>query len=242
MTRPCESGLHDGVARERRARGGAAGRDGASPRVGWHLAVRRRDDSGPHRGAPPVPLGTALLTQLLIAEKWLTLKGVIGLWPANTDGDDIVVWTDETRHEESARFHTIRQQMVKDNEQPNFALADFVKPVGTGPDWVGGFCVTAGHGELEKSEAFKQANDDYSSIMVKALADRFAEAFAEYLHAQVRRKFWGYAPDEALSNEDLISEKYDGIRPAPGYPAQPDHTEKETLFRLLEATDRKHVI
>ena len=182
----------------------------------------------------------AMLKQL-IAEKWLTLKGVIGLWPANTDGDDIVVWTDETRHEESARFHTIRQQMVKDNEQPNFALADFVKPVGTGPDWVGGFCVTAGHGELEKSEAFKQANDDYSSIMVKALADRFAEAFAEYLHAQVRRKFWGYAPDEALSNEDLISEKYDGIRPAPGYPAQPDHTEKETLFRLLEATDRTGV-
>ena len=110
-----------------------------------------------------------------------------------------------------------------------------------GADWIGAFCVTAGHGELEKSDAFKKANDDYSAIMVKALADRFAEGFAEFLHARVRRELWGYAPDENLSNEDLISEKYAGIRPAPGYPAQPDHTEKETIFNLLEAPKRAGV-
>src|SRR5690606_9969636 len=115
---------------------------------------------------------------------------------------------------------------------------DFLKPKAGGPDWIGGFCVTAGHGELERAEAFRKANDDYSSIMVKALADRFAEGFAEYLHARVRREFWGYAPDENLSVEDLVAEKYAGIRPAPGYPSQPDHTEKATLFDLLDAPKR----
>ncbi len=178
------------------------------------------------------------MLKTLVAEKWLTLKGVVGLWPANADGDDIVVWKDESGSDEAARFHTIRQQMVKDNGQPHFALSDYVAPKTHGVDWVGGFAVTAGHGEIEKSEAFKAAHDDYSSIMVKALADRFAEAFAEYLHARVRREIWGYAPQEDLSSADLIAEKYDGIRPAPGYPAQPDHTEKETLFDLLDAPAR----
>ena len=115
---------------------------------------------------------------------------------------------DETRAEEVARFNTLRQQVVKENGQPNFALSDYIKPVGTGADWIGGFCVTAGHGELEKSKEFLDANDDYSSIMVKALADRFAEGFAEYLHARVRREYWGYAQDEAFSNEELIREAY----------------------------------
>jgi 5-methyltetrahydrofolate--homocysteine methyltransferase len=126
--------------------------------------------------------------------------------------------------------------MEKTNEKGQFALSDFIAPVGKGDDYIGGFAVTAGHGEQERAEAFKKAGDDYSSIMVKALADRFAEAFAEYLHERVRRDLWGYANTEALNNAELIEEKYRGIRPAPGYPSQPDHTEKETLFRLLDAT------
>ncbi|MEO1137477.1 MAG: vitamin B12 dependent-methionine synthase activation domain-containing protein, partial [Pseudomonadota bacterium] len=176
----------------------------------------------------------------LVTEKWLTLKGVAGFWPANADGDDIVLWKDDERDEERARFFTLRQQIEK-SEGDNVALSDFVRPVGQGADWIGGFCVTAGHGELERAEDFKKANDDYSSIMVKALADRFAEGFAEYLHARVRRDLWGYAPQENFSCEELIAEKYDGIRPAPGYPSQPDHTEKETLFALLNAPARAGV-
>jgi 5-methyltetrahydrofolate--homocysteine methyltransferase len=124
--------------------------------------------------------------------------------------------------------------MAKDSGSPNYALADFVAPAGI-PDYVGGFAVTAGHGEEERSAAFVKANDDYSSILLKALCDRLAEAFAERLHERVRREFWGYAPDEQLSVEAIIAEKYRGIRPAPGYPAQPDHTEKRTLFSLLDA-------
>ena len=184
--------------------------------------------------------GQAMLKQL-VEEKWLTLKGVLGIWPANANGDDIIVWADDSRTQEKARLHTLRQQMKKDNGAPQFALSDFVRSREHGEDWVGGFCVTAGHGELERSDAFKDAGDDYSAIMVKALADRFAEGFAEYLHAQLRREYWRYAPDEKLSAEDLIAEKYDGIRPAPGYPAQPDHTEKETLFELLNATEHTGV-
>jgi 5-methyltetrahydrofolate--homocysteine methyltransferase len=130
---------------------------------------------------------------------------------------------------------TLRQQVPKRDGRPNVALADFVAPVGTVPDWVGGFVVTAGPEEAEIADRFDRANDNYSAIMVKALADRFAEAMAEMLHERVRREFWGYAPDEAFAPEDLIAEPYQGIRPAPGYPAQPDHTEKLTLFRLLDA-------
>ena len=172
----------------------------------------------------------------MVSEKWLTAKAVVGLWPANSDGDDIVVWTDETRTKELTRFHTLRQQLAKDASRPNMALSDLIAPVGSGvADYVGGFAVTTGHGEDEVAKRFEAKQDDYSSILSKALADRLAEAFAERMHARVRREFWGYAPDEALSNQDLIDEKYRGIRPAPGYPAQPDHTEKAALFRILDA-------
>ncbi|MAW80445.1 MAG: methionine synthase [Parvularcula sp.] len=176
----------------------------------------------------------------LVTEKWLGLKATVGFWPANREGDDIALWKGDGRDEELARLFTLRQQ-IKKNDGANVALADFLKSKEEGADWIGGFCVTAGHGELERSDAFKKANDDYSAIMVKALADRFAEGFAEYLHARVRKDFWGYAPDEALSSEDMIAEKYAGIRPAPGYPAQPDHTEKATLFDLLDAPKRAGV-
>ena len=174
------------------------------------------------------------LLQQMIGEQWIKAKGVVGFWPANADGDDVVVWADETRKTERARFFTLRQQMEKTNEKGQFALADFASPKSA--DYVGGFAVTAGHGELAKAKEFIDKGDDYSSIIVKALADRFAEAFAEYLHERVRRELWGYAADEGLTSEDLIAEKYQGIRPAPGYPSQPDHTEKKTLFDLLDAT------
>jgi 5-methyltetrahydrofolate--homocysteine methyltransferase len=179
---------------------------------------------------------TQSMMQRLVGEQWLKPRGVVGFWPANSDGDDIIVWENETRKKEKARFFTLRQQMEKTNEKGQFALSDFIAPKGQGADYIGGFAVTAGHGETERAEAFKKAGDDYSSIMLKALADRFAEAFAEYMHERVRRELWGYAKDEALTNTDLIEEKYRGIRPAAGYPSQPDHTEKETLFRLLDAT------
>ena len=169
----------------------------------------------------------------IIDEKWFTAKGVVGFWPARADGDDIAVYADETRAEEIARFHTLRQQIKKSNGKPNLALSDFIAE--EGQDYIGAFAVTAGHGELEIAKKFKDAGDDYSSIMATALADRLAEAFAEALHKKVRTELWGYAPDEATTTQDLIEEKYQGIRPAPGYPAQPDHTEKATLFRLLDA-------
>lgn len=169
----------------------------------------------------------------IVAEKWFTAKGVVGFWPARAVGDDIAVFSDETRSEEIARFHTLRQQIKKSNGKPNLALSDFIAE--EGDDYIGAFAVTAGHGELEIAKTFKDAGDDYSSIMATALADRLAEAFAERLHKEVRTQLWGYKADEATSVDDLIAEQYQGIRPAPGYPAQPDHTEKATLFRLLNA-------
>jgi 5-methyltetrahydrofolate--homocysteine methyltransferase len=187
-------------------------------------------------GAAARPLyddAQAMLARM-VAEKWVTARGVIGFWPANRDGDDIAVWTGDDRAERLATFHTLRQQMVKGPDKPNLALSDFVAPAGA-RDWIGGFAVTAGHGERERTDAFKKAGDDYSAILFQALCDRLAEAFAERMHERVRREFWGFASDEQLSVEDLIGEKYRGIRPAPGYPAQPDHTEKLTLFSLLEA-------
>ncbi|MFN4092590.1 MAG: methionine synthase [Brevundimonas sp.] len=174
----------------------------------------------------------AMLKRIIDA-KWFTARGVVGFWPARADGDDIAVYADESRDEEIARFHTLRQQMAKTNGKPNLALSDFVAE--EGPDYIGAFAVTAGHGELEIAKGFKDAGDDYSAILATALADRLAEAFAERLHKEVRTQLWGYAPDEATSVDDLIAEQYQGIRPAPGYPAQPDHTEKATLFRLLQA-------
>ena len=178
----------------------------------------------------------AMLRQI-VAEGWLAANGVIGLWPANSiDDDDIAVYADETRGKPIATFHTLRQQIARDKERANTALADFVAPKASGAaDYIGGFAVTAGIGEEALAERFARAHDDYSKIMVKALADRLAEAFAEHMHERVRREFWGYAKDEALGSNDLIAEKYQGVRPAPGYPAQPDHTEKGTLFELLLA-------
>ncbi|WP_370338326.1 methionine synthase [Parvularcula marina] len=173
----------------------------------------------------------------LVDEGWYTAHGVVGLWPANRRGDDIVVWTDETRREERAVFHSLRQQIKKREGQPNYALSDFILPEGEA-DWIGGFAVTAGHGEDEIVARFNKKNDNYSSIMASALADRLAEAFAEYLHEKVRREIWGYAADETLTPAELIAEDYQGIRPAAGYPAQPDHTEKEVLFALLEAEEK----
>jgi 5-methyltetrahydrofolate--homocysteine methyltransferase len=174
----------------------------------------------------------AMLKQI-VAEKWFTARGVVGFWPARAQGDDIAVFADESRSAEIARFHTLRQQIKKSNGKPNLALSDFVAE--DDQDYIGAFAVTAGHGELEVAKRFKDAGDDYSAIMATALADRLAEAFAERLHKEVRTQLWGYAPDEATSVDDLIAETYQGIRPAPGYPAQPDHTEKATLFRLLNA-------
>ncbi len=179
----------------------------------------------------------AMLKQM-VSENWLTANGVIGFWPANAEGDDIVLYGDDSRATERARLFTLRQQIARsgDSKRAHVALSDFVAPKDTGvTDYVGGFAVTAGIGEEVVAERFARANDDYSKILSQALADRLAEAFAERLHARVRREFWAYAPDEKFSAEELIREAYDGIRPAPGYPAQPDHTEKATLFSLLDA-------
>ncbi len=179
------------------------------------------------------------MLQRIIAERWFDPKAVIGFWPANSVGDDIRLYTGESRTEELATFHTLRQQLSKREGRSNLALSDFVAPASSGKaDYIGAFVVTAGAREEKFAERFAKANDDYRAILVKALADRIAEAFAEQMHERVRREFWAYAPDEALSNEERIGESYRGIRPAPGYPAQPDHTEKATLFRLLEAERR----
>ncbi len=172
----------------------------------------------------------------IVEERWFNPKAVIGFWPANAVGDDIRLFTGESRKDELATFFGLRQQLSKRDGRPNLCLSDFVAPVDSGKaDWLGAFVVTAGAEEERIAERFARDNDDYRSIMVKALADRIAEAFAERMHQRVRTEFWAYAPDEAFSNEELILENYQGIRPAPGYPAQPDHTEKETLFRLLDA-------
>src|SRR5262249_48197539 len=171
----------------------------------------------------------------IVREKWFRARAAVGFWPANAVGDDIVVYADESRSRKIATLHTLRQQLEKREGRHNAAPSDFIAPAGLGvPDYIGGFVVTAGIGEDAVADRFKHANDDYSSILCKALADRLAEAFAERMHARVRREFWAYAPDEQLSNEEMILEKYQGIRPAPGYPAQPDHTEKKTLFALLD--------
>lgn len=169
----------------------------------------------------------------LIDEKWISARGVIGLWPASRSGDDVEVQAGDGK---PTRLHFLRQQVDKPAERPDFCLADFIAPKSSGvKDWIGGFAVTAGIGIEPHLERFERDHDDYSSILLKALADRLAEAFAERTHARVRREFWGYAADEGLANDDLIAEKYRGIRPAPGYPACPEHTEKGTLFDLLDA-------
>jgi len=189
------------------------------------------------------------MLEKIVAEKWLTARGVIGFWRANAVGDDVVLLPEHRDsgktgrsespipHPQSPTLHFLRQQVDKPVERPDFCLADFVAPKDSGRgDWIGGFAVTAGLGIEAHIERFLKDHDDYSAIILKALADRLAEAFAEALHERVRKEFWGYASDESLGNDDLIDEKYSGIRPAPGYPACPDHTEKTTLFRLLDAT------
>ena len=207
----------------------------------WELAgtwPRILDDKVVGQTARDLKADADSMLDKIIAEKWLTAAGVIGFFPANSAGhDDIEIYTDDSRAERRAVLHTVRQQMPRKEGRANLALADFVAPKETGVrDYIGGFAVTAGIGIDVKVAEFEKANDDYSAILLKALADRLAEAFAERMHERVRREFWGYAPEETLDNKDLIAEKYQGIRPAPGYPACPDHSGKETLFELLDAT------
>jgi 5-methyltetrahydrofolate--homocysteine methyltransferase len=204
----------------------------------WELAGRFPailDDAKVGEAARALYDDARRMLDRIVKEKWFTARAVVGFWPANAEGDDIAVYADEARTTKIATLHTLRQQLEKREGRFNAALSDFIAPRGTVPDYIGGFVVTAGIGEDAIADRFKHANDDYSSILCKALADRLAEAFAERMHARVRREFWAYAPDETLSNEEMILEKYQGIRPAPGYPAQPDHTEKQTLFALLDA-------
>jgi 5-methyltetrahydrofolate--homocysteine methyltransferase len=194
----------------------------------WNLAGRFPsilEDAVVGEAASDLWRDTQAMLQKVIGQTWFRPRAVVGFWPATRDGDDIRLDSGET-------FHTLRQQMVKDNGRANFALSDFIAEQN---DHVGGFAVTAGPEADTLASEFEAKGDDYSAIMVKALADRFAEAMAEYMHMRVRRELWAYAPDETLDNEALIKETYQGIRPAPGYPCQPDHTEKETLFRLLDA-------
>jgi 5-methyltetrahydrofolate--homocysteine methyltransferase len=185
------------------------------------------------------------MLEKIIAEKWLTARAVIGFWPANSDSnnvDDILIYGENDAEVGARKFpiqtlHTLRQQMTREKGRPNMALSDFIAPPGT-EDYIGGFVVTAGIGEEAHALAYKEAKDDYSAILLSALADRLAEAFAERMHEKVRKEYWGYASDEKFTNDDLIKESYQGIRPAPGYPAQPEHSEKGTLFKLLDATDK----
>ena len=179
-----------------------------------------------------------MMLQHIVEEDWLTAKAVIGFFPAASIGDDVILYTDDTRTQQLDILHHLRQQNVKAPGRPNYCLSDFIAPLDSGkPDYIGAFAVTTGIGIEEKLQEFERNHDDYSSIMLKALADRLAEALAEYLHEAVRKDYWGYAEEESYDNVQLIKESYQGIRPAPGYPACPDHTEKEKLFNLLNVTD-----
>jgi 5-methyltetrahydrofolate--homocysteine methyltransferase len=197
--------------------------------------------SDPEKGAAAQQLfddAQAMLARV-VEEHWFDPKAVIGFWPAQSVGDDIKLYTGESRSDVLATFFTLRQQLSKRDGKPNIALSDYVAPnESLKPDYLGAFVVTAGAREEKIADRFAKANDDYGSIMVKALADRIAEAFAERMHERVRKEFWAYAPDEALSEDERLAEAYRGIRPAPGYPSQPDHTEKATLFHLLQAEKR----
>ena len=209
----------------------------------WELAGRFPailDDERVGQAARSLYGDAQRMLKRIVDRRLLQATGVVGFWPAaSTPDDDIVLYRDDARTEELTRIHSLRQQMEKGPGRPNLALSDFVAPIEASvADYVGGFAVTAGLGLDKLKDEFVAARDDYSAILVTALADRLAEAFAERLHERVRRELWGYAPDEALSNDALISEAYQGIRPAPGYPACPDHTEKRTLFTLLDAERR----
>jgi 5-methyltetrahydrofolate--homocysteine methyltransferase len=208
----------------------------------WELAGKFPDileDARVGAQATEVYEDARVLLDTVITEKWLTARAVVGVFAASSTGDDIEVYQNGSRSERLTTIHTLRQQMEKLPGRPNLALADFIAPKGSGiNDWVGMFAVTAGIGLEERVKAYEADQDDYHSIMMKALADRLAEALAEVMHQKIRKELWGYASDEALDVPDLIAEKYQGIRPAPGYPACPDHTEKGELFRVLGATEK----
>jgi 5-methyltetrahydrofolate--homocysteine methyltransferase len=173
----------------------------------------------------------------IVSEKWLQAKAVIGIWAANSVEDDICLYSDDERKQQLATIHTLRQQTQKSSKADNLALSDFIAPQSTAlSDYLGAFVCTAGLGIEKHLTRYEQENDDYSSIMLKALADRLAEACTEYMHLKIRTEQWAYSPSESLNNNDLIKEQYQGIRPAPGYPACPDHTQKKTIFKLLNAT------
>ncbi len=210
--------------------------------MSWQLAGKYPkilDDAKVGEAARSLFRDAQAMLRKLIDEKLVEARGVIGIWPANSVDDDVIeVYADESRETVIERLHHIRQQTTKNRDGICYSLADFVAPRESGkPDWIGGFAVTTGHGVEALAEQYKAAGDDYNAILVQSLTDRLAEAFAERLHERVRKEFWGYVPEETLDNDALIAEKYQGIRPAPGYPACPDHTEKPTLFRLLEATE-----
>jgi 5-methyltetrahydrofolate--homocysteine methyltransferase len=201
----------------------------------WELAgnyPKILDDPVVGESARQLHADARRMLERIISEKWLVAKGVIGFWPCRREGDDVILYEDEQRSRELSRLFFLRQQVEKREGRANMCLADFISP---DRDYIGAFAVTSGHGIDARLERFKAEHDDYSGILLKALADRLAEAFAERLHERVRKEFWGYAPDEDLGNEELIREKYRGIRPAPGYPACPDHSQKPELFRLLNA-------
>jgi len=215
--------------------------------MSWQLAGKYPkilDDAKVGEAARSLFHDAQAMLRKLIDEKLVEARGVIGIWPANSVDDDVIeVYADESRETVIERLHHIRQQTTKNRDGVCYSLADFVAPryddqgePSGKPDWIGGFAVTTGHGVEALAEQYKAAGDDYNAILVQSLTDRLAEAFAERLHERVRKEFWGYVPEETLDNDALIAEKYQGIRPAPGYPACPDHTEKPTLFRLLDAT------
>jgi 5-methyltetrahydrofolate--homocysteine methyltransferase len=202
----------------------------------WGKYPQILDDATVGPAAREVFANAQKMLDQIVKGRWLSANAVFGFWPANAEGDDIVLFADETRQQRAATLHHLRQQNEKPSGNSNQCLADFIAPVGAHADYVGAFAVTAGLGCDERVKVFEARHDDYAAIMLKALADRLAEAFAECLHAKVRREYWGYASEESLNNEDLIAENYRGIRPAPGYPACPEHSEKATLFSLLDAT------
>jgi 5-methyltetrahydrofolate--homocysteine methyltransferase len=208
----------------------------------WELAGRYPailDDPKVGEAARSLFADAERMLEQMVAEKLVEARAAVGFFPANSVGDDIEVYADESRREVRAVAYTLRQQLSKSAGRPNLALADFVAPRDSGAiDYIGAFAVTAGHGVDALVARHEAAHDDYSAILVKALADRLAEALAERLHERVRKELWGYARDESLDNEGRIREAYQGIRPAPGYPACPDHTEKRTLFDLIEAERR----
>ncbi|MGH8035128.1 MAG: vitamin B12 dependent-methionine synthase activation domain-containing protein, partial [Lysobacterales bacterium] len=207
----------------------------------WELAGRYPailEDPLVGEAASGLFLDAQRMLRRIVEEKWLRAAAVIGLYPAATDVDDVVLYADPERTVELERLLFLRQQKAKAEDSPNLCLADFVAPHSAGlKDHIGLFAVTAGLGIASRVRQFESDNDDYSAILLKALADRLAEALAEHMHLRVRKEFWGYASGESLENEGIINEGYQGIRPAPGYPACPEHSEKDKIFRLLGATE-----